>query len=125
MADHDDPEQKRWVAAAEGVIDCLLTLKVMLGALPIPIEIALSEDDPGASVPSLVRAGTLLAEEPIPELAAALIRTVILEWLTSYDQVALINQAGFGPWRLEGLEMTIRRMAYGLAAADAELRSES
>lgn len=121
MEHHDDPEVKRLEAAVAGHIASYAVIAEMLAGLPVPVEIPPMSDDWDSAAALLVRARTVSREEPISGPAAGLVDTVILDWLTGYDTVAVIKVVGIAPWRLDALDLAQVRVSVGLTILRQEL----
>lgn len=60
----------------------LAGLAKVLGMLPIPIEVRVGLEQVDETIGDLLRARTLLAEEPMSEVLHAAVNTAILDWLS-------------------------------------------
>lgn len=109
-----DPEE-RLEQLQEGITTAYMLVSVLLEQLPVPIRVPSLEDEDWnlmAAMVAMDRArSVLLDEEPIPHGVRALYRRMLTEWLVAYDLGAFTTMAGPAPWRLDGIEATLRRLS--------------
>lgn len=127
MADHDeDPEQKRFIALFKALLGAYMVITDLLASLPVPIRIPPMDEDwePVAAMPALYRVRMVIPDEPIPDQAAALISTLILDWLATYDLAGILQELGPAPWRMDATEASMTRVGFGIALVTELLRED-
>jgi hypothetical protein len=125
VENHDeDPDEKRFIALIKALFGAYMTITDMLTELPLPIRIPLMDEDwePRTALPALDRVRTVIRDEPLPDQTAALINTLILDWLAAYDATGVVQELGDAPWRIDALEAAMTRVAFGIYLVTGLLR---
>ena len=127
--DHDeaDPEKGRARELMEALMWAYDIILHQLAGLPIPIGLPPIDQetwDPQLAIPAVDRSRSLISEEPIPEILKIGFEGLVLEWLVAYELAAAIKSAGPAPWRVDGLDTALGRIAAGLRILRSMLEDE-
>ena len=85
----------------------------ILGGLTPPIVIPRLGEGPGArtrSLEAIDRAHQIIGDLPISEDKTRMVRHTIVEWVTLYEMVATIEEAGATPLRVAAASMAAHRL---------------
>ncbi|MGI5223529.1 hypothetical protein [Actinoallomurus sp. CA-142502] len=130
MADELPDPEERMEQLLKALSSAYALASKHLQELPLPIGLPPMEEDAWdlvTAITAMDRARTvLLNEEPIDPMPRDFLRRLLTEWLVAWDLWAFTKIAGPAPWRLEGIELAVRRIIQisGLLDLDIDLDAE-
>jgi hypothetical protein len=109
--------------AAELVATYSLILRILSG-LPVPMNLPRLAGDPSRVLHPLSVAWDLAAEEPLPAVTVARIRTMITAWAGAYEIMVIGNGFGPAPWRVRAVDDAADRIRAAAFDIDRHLAGD-
>ncbi|RCG19089.1 hypothetical protein DQ384_38065 [Sphaerisporangium album] len=109
----DLPPEDEYSALVQAVIRFYALISKICEKLPVPIGLPpMGEDfDSETIVPAVQRARVLIRDMPLEEDTARMLGHVLLDWITAHEIVAMVDEFGPAPWRLDALHYSLDRVS--------------